>query len=346
MVTKCPECNKEISSKANTCPHCGFPFLMNKFRNAAKNGSTIFVDHFSSVARMFKHGCRVLGVHLIKQLVLWSIIFALAVAFRSVTYIAAADIHLRIIVDIFLPFFWLPILLVTNRLYGVKPTLILYFAAIVMMCIGILAEFCSLYQASIFNKISFDQMLHAVTAKVLGLILFGTICKPRAEPLREDHTFNEDGTYGFEPNRYRKTPDCAPAVTMQIPEIPHPSHTVVGIPCRWRRTDSGLSFLIVFLFVPLSIWGGLKSWAGVTDWFPHMMMAVGILYLLIEAVRLRSPKIGLCLGIGVMLLILGPSLLFYRREMLADVIATCVGGGVGLVLFSSAAFFKKKPPSG
>lgn len=29
-LIKCPECNKEVSDKAKTCPHCGYPFVNNE----------------------------------------------------------------------------------------------------------------------------------------------------------------------------------------------------------------------------------------------------------------------------------------------------------------------------
>ena len=29
-LIKCPECNKEISNKSNTCVHCGYKFKNNK----------------------------------------------------------------------------------------------------------------------------------------------------------------------------------------------------------------------------------------------------------------------------------------------------------------------------
>jgi len=35
----CPECNKEISEKANTCPHCGFPISDTFSESTNKNGA-------------------------------------------------------------------------------------------------------------------------------------------------------------------------------------------------------------------------------------------------------------------------------------------------------------------
>ena len=35
-VIKCPECGKEISDKAMTCPHCGYPLMSDRFEKAGK----------------------------------------------------------------------------------------------------------------------------------------------------------------------------------------------------------------------------------------------------------------------------------------------------------------------
>ena len=36
-LIKCPECNKEVSDKAQSCPHCGYPIICNK-NNVCVNG--------------------------------------------------------------------------------------------------------------------------------------------------------------------------------------------------------------------------------------------------------------------------------------------------------------------
>ena len=36
-LINCPECNRQISDKAITCPHCGFPLAHNKLNNAKLN---------------------------------------------------------------------------------------------------------------------------------------------------------------------------------------------------------------------------------------------------------------------------------------------------------------------
>ena len=32
-LIKCPECSKEVSDKAKTCPHCGYPLTNNEKTN-------------------------------------------------------------------------------------------------------------------------------------------------------------------------------------------------------------------------------------------------------------------------------------------------------------------------
>jgi len=39
MLIKCPECKKDMSDKAEKCPHCGYP-LKKKDKNESKQNKT------------------------------------------------------------------------------------------------------------------------------------------------------------------------------------------------------------------------------------------------------------------------------------------------------------------
>jgi len=191
MITKCPECDREISDQAHTCPHCGYPLLVTKIKTAAKTGVTTSFSHISSGALSFKRGGRVFGIHLIKLSAILLLIFALAIAFRFVMYIGMADIHLRIIINVFLPFFWAPVLNVTMRFYGLMPARVLYYISIVLMGIGVLSEYGTLSEASILYGVTTGQVLYAVIAKIIGLIWYALACIPKVHTIPDGDSTRE-----------------------------------------------------------------------------------------------------------------------------------------------------------
>lgn len=178
MLTKCPECEREISEKAHTCPHCGLPLFASKIKTAAKTGVTTSISRISSGAVSLKRGSRILGIHLIKLLAILLLLFALAIPYRILMVIATVEFGLRIIINVFLPFFWVPVLKVTRRLYGVKPIRALYYISIVMMCIGVLAE-CGIYGVPV------GQVFLAVLTKVIGTIWYALAFSPRNETVHD-----------------------------------------------------------------------------------------------------------------------------------------------------------------
>jgi len=97
-----------------------------------------------------------------------------------------------------------------------------------------------------------------------------------------------------------------------------------------RRPDYLLMTLLVLVFVPLSIWGGIESWAGPTDSLPFFMMSIGVVVVLVEAVRVRAPTTVTALGLIVGAAMLGPSLLFYRRDFGASVALVAGFSALGL----------------
>lgn len=99
---------------------------------------------------------------------------------------------------------------------------------------------------------------------------------------------------------------------------------------RWPEPlDVGLSVGLAVILVPLSLWGGSKSWAGDTDALPLVMFAVGGAYLLFECFRHRSMKWGASQGAAVPLLVIGPSLLLYPEELEVFIVAVVLGGLAG-----------------
>jgi hypothetical protein len=165
--------------------------LVTKIKTAAKTGVATSFSHISSGALSFKRGGRILGIHLIKLSAILLLIFALAIAFRFVMYIGMAEIHLRIVINVLLPFFWAPVLIVTRRFYGFKPARVLYYISIVLMCIGALAECGTLREASFLYGVTSEQVLYAVIAKIIGLIGYALACIPRIQTMHDGDSRSE-----------------------------------------------------------------------------------------------------------------------------------------------------------
>jgi hypothetical protein len=48
-LTQCPECNKEVSSQATACPHCGYPLRANQDKTDQRQGSAVqWLEAFKS----------------------------------------------------------------------------------------------------------------------------------------------------------------------------------------------------------------------------------------------------------------------------------------------------------
>jgi predicted amidophosphoribosyltransferase len=49
LLTQCPECKKDVSSQATTCPHCGFPLTANQDKTKQKPESALWIlENFKS----------------------------------------------------------------------------------------------------------------------------------------------------------------------------------------------------------------------------------------------------------------------------------------------------------
>ena len=101
-----------------------------------------------------------------------------------------------------------------------------------------------------------------------------------------------------------------------------------------KKLDIALTLAIIILFVPLSIWGGLKHWAGPADILPLIMMPFAFAFVIFEGIRIQRISIAGILGALVGGSILLPSLLFYPKEGGAAVVMVllCAGLGMGAVV--------------
>jgi len=133
----------------------------------------------------------IVGTHLIKLIIIALLLVPLAIVFRFIMSIAMADMQLRIIINIFLPFFWAPILTVSKRLYGLLPVRILYYISFIFMGIGVLSEYGTLREASFIFGVTNEQVIYAVIAKIFGTICFAFACFPKTPTAPKDDSHNE-----------------------------------------------------------------------------------------------------------------------------------------------------------
>lgn len=58
MLTKCPECDLPVSTKATTCPHCGYPLKSSKSQGRSSPKHMRLPNGFGSITRMNKPNLR------------------------------------------------------------------------------------------------------------------------------------------------------------------------------------------------------------------------------------------------------------------------------------------------
>lgn len=81
-----------------------------------------------------------------------------------------------------------------------------------------------------------------------------------------------------------------------------------------RQLDKILTLLLILMFVPISIWGGIESWAGATDYLVLVLMGLGAAYAVLIGARTKSPLLGTLAGIIAGICMYVPSTFFYVRE--------------------------------
>lgn len=81
-----------------------------------------------------------------------------------------------------------------------------------------------------------------------------------------------------------------------------------------RRLDILLTALLVIIFIPLSIWGGMERWTNETEFLVLVLIPLGTVYAIIIGGRTRSVLLGAAAGIlaGVMMYV--PSTFFSVME--------------------------------
>lgn len=76
-LTKCPECNKEVSSQATTCPHCGYPLTAAQGKTAPASPATPPPNSKPKMSK-FKLGClgllAVFGIFILILIIIGTII--------------------------------------------------------------------------------------------------------------------------------------------------------------------------------------------------------------------------------------------------------------------------------
>jgi hypothetical protein len=109
-----------------------------------------------------------------------------------------------------------------------------------------------------------------------------------------------------------------------------------------EKIDKALTAAIVILFIPLSIWGGLRHWAGPTDLLPLFMMAVALVYIIFVGVRLKRPILVGALSTVVGASLFFPSLIFYPKDFGASIVVVAVCGVFGAGVAGIAGVIERR----
>jgi ribosomal protein L37E len=165
MLTKCIECGQSISDKALSCPHCGYPTRYARQAAIIEKTTSKIIDKARGCVPLIKSA----GRHAKHMAILLMVIVMLAPLYWFFVQIALASIETRILINLFLPFFWFPILSLIRRFFGTRAHKIFLRIFIVMSGIGILYEWSILDDARVFSSISFQQILPALGAKCIGV---------------------------------------------------------------------------------------------------------------------------------------------------------------------------------
>lgn len=104
-LTNCPECNKEISDRAGTCPHCGFPIADNyestekyrqpaptiAFKSTKSRSAAIFLAMILGGIGAHKFYLNRPGWGVLYLLFCWTFIPAVIGFLEGITYLTMSD---------------------------------------------------------------------------------------------------------------------------------------------------------------------------------------------------------------------------------------------------------------
>lgn len=179
MITKCPECNKDISDRATSCPYCGFPLLMDRITAKAKSG----VGSIGRASHIAKSRAKFIAIYAAKIL---SIVIALFVSYwlyQYAAYLAPVNMEIRIFLNLFVSLLWAPALSITKRCFGARVYKVTYILLLAFVSLLIFAEYEILGRVFIYYMIPSDQIWYAILAKIVGVIWLGLAYKPKNDML-------------------------------------------------------------------------------------------------------------------------------------------------------------------
>ncbi len=81
-----------------------------------------------------------------------------------------------------------------------------------------------------------------------------------------------------------------------------------------RRLDILLTAVLIIIFVPISIWGGVERWANDTEYLVLILIALGVAYAIIMGSRTQSALLGAASGILAGIMMYVPSTFFSVME--------------------------------
>jgi len=175
MLTKCSECQREVSDQAVACPHCGYP--LRKDRVVARARTQL--DAATRGAKQTGTVLKKIGIHTGKCVIVFVVLVIVGNIYLFVCKSCESSLTARGLVNIVLPAVWIPIAATLGLLYGSRAKKIAYRIFIVMIPISFLSECGQMHDSRILGQSESIDWLFPFVGKVLGFIWVLAVLKPR-----------------------------------------------------------------------------------------------------------------------------------------------------------------------
>lgn len=169
-MRKCPECSRDVSDQATTCPQCGYP-IKSAIRTMEKS-LLVSRDKIAAASPLIGSLSKSVMRHAAKIGLLCLTVLLLSVPYMILIEVTKRDLNSRIFANLFIPFIsWLPFAFVFRWLYGsgvLKPLAIIF---AVLAGVGVFAELGILREASAFGPVAAHTWIGSIGAKVVSNVV-------------------------------------------------------------------------------------------------------------------------------------------------------------------------------
>lgn len=176
MLTKCTECGLQISDQASQCPHCGYPIAKFQRKADAINAVVYAKQKVINTAPVFVEGLKRIGVFLGKAALLLVVLAVLVVIYKFINGVAddaraySGNYYYRPFMNLFMPFFWMPIFITVIKLFGRRTLIVTWFIYILLVVpSSIIVHVFHLLEGSRLSNLTPGEFTIALLFKVIGL---------------------------------------------------------------------------------------------------------------------------------------------------------------------------------